>query len=56
VRLKLSGRRREGTASLLPIDEAVLSRFSGYAQSGRRIFGIEPKLVKLELDRGPTKS
>jgi deazaflavin-dependent oxidoreductase (nitroreductase family) len=50
VRLKLAGRWREGTAAIVPIDDAVLSRFNGYARTGPRVFGIEPKLVRVQLD------
>jgi len=50
VRLKLAGRWREGTAGIVPIDETVLSRFNGYARTGPRVFGIEPKLVRVRLD------
>ena len=50
VRLKLRGRWREGTAELVDIDDAVLRRFSPYARMGPPTFGIEPKLVRIELD------
>ena len=50
VRLKLAGRWRQASASLVPIDEAVLRRFSGYARLGPRAVGIEPKLVRVDLD------
>jgi len=50
VRLKLRGRWREGTAELVPFDEAILRRFSRYARLGERTMGIEPKLLKIELD------
>ena len=50
VRLKLAGRWREASASLEPIDEAVLRRFNGYARMGPRAIGIEPKLVRVTLD------
>ena len=50
VRLRLAGRWREGRASVEPMDEAVLRRFSGYARMGPRTLGIEPRLVRVELD------
>ena len=50
MRLKLRGRWREGTAELVDIDDAVLRRFSPYARMGPPTFGIEPKLVRIELD------
>jgi deazaflavin-dependent oxidoreductase (nitroreductase family) len=50
VRLRLRGRWRTGTASVEPLDEQVLARFNAYARMGPRTFGIEPKLVRVELD------
>ena len=49
VRLKLRGRWHEGNGQLLPLDEAVLQRFNGYARGGPRTFGIDPRLIKIEL-------
>jgi len=50
VRLRLRGRWRDGTASVEPVDPEVLKRFSRYAQMGPRTLGIEPRLVRVELD------
>jgi deazaflavin-dependent oxidoreductase (nitroreductase family) len=50
VRLKLSGRWEEGSAALTALDETILRRFNAYARSGPRALGIEPKLVRVELD------
>jgi deazaflavin-dependent oxidoreductase (nitroreductase family) len=50
VRLKLGGHWRDGTAALLPLDDEIVSRFNGYARLGPRAIGIEPKLVRVELD------
>ncbi len=50
VRLKLRGRWHPGKAELVPIDPSTLQRFSTYARMGPRTFGIEPKLVRVELD------
>lgn len=50
VRLKLGGRWRPGSASLLPMDEALLRRFGLYARTGPQVLGIEPKLVRVELE------
>lgn len=47
VRLKLKGRWLEGTAMLLPLDEAILRKFNAYARLGPRSIGIEPKLIKV---------
>jgi deazaflavin-dependent oxidoreductase (nitroreductase family) len=49
VRLKLRRRWLEGTASLVPVDDALLKRFSAYARSGPRTLGIEPKLIEVRL-------
>jgi deazaflavin-dependent oxidoreductase (nitroreductase family) len=53
VRLRLRGRWLEGTARLAPLDDDVVARFNAYARSGPRAIGIEPKLVRVELDRVP---
>ena len=50
VRLRLRGRWREGTATVIDQDPAVLERFSTYARMGPRTLGIDPKLVRIELD------
>jgi hypothetical protein len=50
VRLKLKGRWHSGTASVREMDEALVQRFNFYAQSGPRTVGIEPRLVRVELD------
>jgi deazaflavin-dependent oxidoreductase (nitroreductase family) len=49
VRLKIRGRWHEGTARLLSLDETVLERFNSYARVGPRTFGIEPRLIRIEL-------
>lgn len=50
VRLRLRGRWRTGTASIEPVDAALLARFNRYARMGPRTLGIEPRLVRVELD------
>jgi deazaflavin-dependent oxidoreductase (nitroreductase family) len=50
VRLRLRGRWRDGTASVEPFDPAVVKRFSRYARGGPLMLGIEPALVRIELD------
>ncbi|MDX6668992.1 MAG: hypothetical protein QOK04_2372 [Solirubrobacteraceae bacterium] len=50
VRLKLRGRWHAGTAALAAVDPAVMSRFNRYARIGPRTIGIEPKLVRVDLD------
>lgn len=50
VRLKLRGSWQEGTATVGPLEEADLRRFSHYARMGPRTLGIEPRLVRVRLD------
>ena len=50
VRLKIRGRWHSGTASLQPLDPAVLARFSAYARAGPGTLGIDPHLVRVELE------
>ena len=50
VRLRLRGRWRDGTARLVDQDPVILERFSTYARMGPRTLGIDPKLVRIELD------
>lgn len=50
VRLKLGGRWRTGNASIVPFDEQAARRFNAYARSGPRTLGIEPKMVRIDLD------
>lgn len=50
VRLKLRGRWRDGTATLARLDPAVVGRFNLYARMGPRTMGVDPKLVRIELD------
>jgi len=49
VCLKLGGRWHVGRAAVLPMDPAVLRRFSLYARMGPRTLGIEPMLVRVDL-------
>jgi deazaflavin-dependent oxidoreductase (nitroreductase family) len=49
VRLKHRGRWHEGTATLVPLDDAVLQEFP-CAKLVTGLVGIEPKLIKVELD------
>jgi deazaflavin-dependent oxidoreductase (nitroreductase family) len=50
VRLKMRGRWHAATATIAPLDRAVLRRFSRYARLGPRTLGIDPALVRLELE------
>jgi deazaflavin-dependent oxidoreductase (nitroreductase family) len=49
VRLRLRGRWRSGTASVGPMDPAVVRRFNRYGRSGPAVMGIDPALVRIEL-------
>ena len=51
VRVKLSGRWREGLATVHDYDDATVRRFNAYARSGPRTLGIDPALVRIELRR-----
>jgi deazaflavin-dependent oxidoreductase (nitroreductase family) len=50
IRLKLAGRWREGSAVLVLLEDGPLGRFNLYARTGPLILGIEPKLVRVEMD------
>ncbi len=50
VRLKVKGRWLSGTARLTPYDPTTVARFSTYARTGPSKLGIEPKLIRIELD------
>jgi deazaflavin-dependent oxidoreductase (nitroreductase family) len=50
VRVRMRGRWHEGTAGLLPVDQATLDRFNSYARAGPRTLGIDPALVRVVLD------
>jgi hypothetical protein len=46
----LMGRWRAGIASVREMDDPVVRQFNCYARSGPRAVGIEPRLVRVELD------
>jgi deazaflavin-dependent oxidoreductase (nitroreductase family) len=50
VRVRLAGRWHIGRASVQPYDEGVAQRFNAYARGGPRFLGIDPVLVRVELD------
>jgi hypothetical protein len=50
VRIKLSGRWHDGRATVQSYDQAIVSRFNLYARGGPTLLGIEPALVRVELD------
>ncbi len=51
VRIKLSGRWYEGCATVYDWDERIDARFNAYARSGPRTLGIDPALVRIDLER-----
>lgn len=51
VRIKLSGRWREGRATVHDWDEQIEARFNAYARSGPKALGIDPALVRIDLER-----
>ena len=52
VRLRLRGRWRDGTASVGPMEPAIVRRFNAYGRAGPKVMGIdvEPVLVRIELE------
>lgn len=50
VRLRRLGRWRTGRARLEPLDPVILARFSRYARGGPTTFGIDPRLLRVDLD------
>jgi deazaflavin-dependent oxidoreductase (nitroreductase family) len=50
VRLQAGLRWQTGTASVLRLDPKTLRRFNLYARSGPRTLGIDPRLVRVDLD------
>lgn len=50
VRVKFKGRWHDARAMLVPIDEAVISKFSRYARLGPKTLGLDSMLVKLLLE------
>jgi deazaflavin-dependent oxidoreductase (nitroreductase family) len=51
VRVRLALRWQAGTAALQPLDPNALKRFNRYARSGPPAIGIDPLLVRVDLDR-----
>ena len=50
VRIKHLGRWRTATATVEPLDPALLSRFNFYARGANTAMAIDPLLVRVELD------
>ena len=51
VRLQMNGRWYDGLATVGPMDPKVVSRFTLYARTGPRTLGIDPALVRIDLER-----
>jgi len=51
VRIKLLGRWHDARATVQEYDQAIARRFNLYARAGPRTLGIDPALVRVELDR-----
>ena len=49
VRFRLRGRWHDATASIQPMDDAIVKRFSAYGQAGPKTLGWDPVLVRVEL-------
>jgi deazaflavin-dependent oxidoreductase (nitroreductase family) len=49
VRIRIRGRWREGTATVLPWDARTAGRFNRYARLGPTTLGIDPALVRIDL-------
>jgi deazaflavin-dependent oxidoreductase (nitroreductase family) len=51
VRIRIRRTWISGRAAVEPMDSAKLSEFSIYARTGPRTIGIDPVLVRIDLDR-----
>jgi deazaflavin-dependent oxidoreductase (nitroreductase family) len=51
VRIKLGGRWHHGHATVHDYEEEIVRRFNLYARTGPRTPGIDPALVRVELQR-----
>lgn len=50
VRLRHRGRWHGGTATVTAVEPARLARFNAYARMGPPVLGIDPLLVRVDLD------
>jgi deazaflavin-dependent oxidoreductase (nitroreductase family) len=50
VRLRIKRRWRTGTAAVVPYDPEVIRRFNFYARTGPVTVGIEPALIRVDLE------
>jgi deazaflavin-dependent oxidoreductase (nitroreductase family) len=52
VRIRIGGRWRQARARLMPsYDPSIVARFNAYARTGPRTLGIDPALVRIDLER-----
>lgn len=56
VRIKIGGEWLSGRADLAPLDPERLSEFNLYARGGPKTMGIDPSLVRIDLDHAPEQS
>lgn len=60
VQLRHRGRWHSGAASVRPLEPEDLRRFSAYARMGPQVLGIDPLLVRVDLDgcggRSPSRA
>ena len=49
VRIKLGGRWHDARATVQDYDEAIAQRFNLYARTGPRTLGIDPVLIRVNL-------
>ena len=50
VRLRVKRRWRTGSATVVPYDPDVIRRFNRYARTGPLTVGIDPALIRVDLD------
>ena len=50
VRLRVKRRWRSGTAAVVPYDPDVIRRFTLYARTGPLTVGIDPALIRVDLE------
>jgi deazaflavin-dependent oxidoreductase (nitroreductase family) len=51
VRLPIRRRWHTGTAAVIPYDPEIIRRFNRYARLGPATLGIDPALVRIDLER-----
>ena len=50
VRLRIKRRWQSGTAAVIPYDTRVINRFNLYARLGPAAVGIDPAVVRIDLE------